>query len=410
MSGFAVVADDLTGALVSATRLRQRGLTVEVLWRRDQVSPSLSVDAVVVDMRTRDAGHGHLEQAKAWGRSLIAAGYGRLECRMDSTLRGHAREELAGIVAAFGHTRPLVLAVPASPSAGRTTKRGVQQVHNPSSGTRFAVDVPGVIFGRSAHLVVDSPMIAAGGRHIAERILGARTRSGPTCVVADGEHDRDLAVIAHAANLLAASGQHLITLSPGAWLAHYPRLDDGDFTLVVVGSPTRENLSQQAEFQALPHACVLRPVEVLDRPDDRLSAGLRPGATVIISTVPDQPDVIRSGEHAKLAATAAVAVLNEAADRGMRCSRLVVTGGHAAQLVIDALGVTGLWPLDQVGPMCSRARISGGRWDGLALVMKGGQVGDARTLVALAAGGEGASSAELIHAETVGAAPGGEAG
>ena len=389
MSGFAVVTDDLTGALVSATRLRQRGLTVEVLWRLEQVSPNLSVDAVVVDMRTRDAKRGHRELANAWGRSLIAAGYVRLECRMDSTLGGHTRDELAGIIDAFGHPSPLILAVPASPSAGRITQRGIQLVHNESSGARFSKDVAGSIFGRAAHLTIDTRMITSGGRHVADRILSARACSGATCIVADGERDHDLAIMAHAANLLAAAGQHLITVSPGAWLAHYPRLDDGNFTLVVVGSPTRENLLQQAQFQTLPNASILRPTEILDGPVDRLVDSVRPGATVVISTVTDRPAAVRRGKHAALAARAAVAILDMAADRGLRCGRLVVTGGHAAQLLIDALGVTGLRPIDQVGPMCSRARISGGRWDGLAMVMKGGQMGNSCTLVALAAGGDG---------------------
>jgi uncharacterized protein YgbK (DUF1537 family) len=65
---------------------------------------------------------------------------------------------------------------------------------------------------------------------------------------------------------------------------------------------------------------------------------------------------------------------------------VVISGGHAAQQLTDVLGATGLRPVDQVGPMCSRARVRGGRWDGLTVVTKGGHVGKPGTLAALALG------------------------
>jgi D-threonate/D-erythronate kinase len=387
MSGFAVIADDLTGALASATTLRQRGLRVAVLWQHDYISSNLSVDAVVVDMRTRDAKHGHQEQAKSWASSLIAAGYIRMECRMDGTLRGHTREELAGITDALNHPRPLILAVPANPPTRRITQGGVQFVHNKSSGARFSIDVTEKLFGRRADLIVDGHMIAMGGRHVANQILQARAISGATCIVADGRRDHDLAVTAQAANLLAIAGQPLITVSPGAWLAHYPHLDGSNFALVIVGSPTRENLVQQGQLEALPHVYLFRPDEVLERPPNRLVEALHSGGTVVITTLTGKSSLERHSRHAEHAARAAVAVLEQATRCQLRCSRVVVTGGHAAQHVVDALGATGLCPLDQVAPMCSRARIRGGQWDGLAVVMKGGQMGNSGTLVALAAGG-----------------------
>jgi uncharacterized protein YgbK (DUF1537 family) len=389
MIGFAVVADDLTGALVSATRLRQRGLNVEIVWTPSQLSRDGSIDAVVVDMRTRDMKRGHYARSFSWGKLLVEAGYTRLECRMDSTLRGHTHEEVTGLADAIGHGSLVLLAVPAIPIAGRVTKGGIQQVYNESSGIRFSIDVAPAVFGRAPDLLVDSGMIASGGRQIANLILQACAPSGPTCVIADGETGRDLAVTAHAANLLAAHGQPLLTVSPGEWLAHYPRLDEGEFTLVLVSSPTQENVAQQSQFEGLPDACLLGPTEVLADPSGSWVSMLRSGMTIVISTITGGPSIIRQSALAGQAAQAAVAVLHAADRRGLRCSRVVVSGGQTAQLLVDALGIPGLWPLDQVGPMCSRARINGGRWDGLIIVTKGGQMGSPGTLVALA---EGANS------------------
>ena len=386
MTGFAVVADDLTGALVSATRLRQRGLNVEIVWRRDQLSTDYSVDAVVVDMRSRDIKRGHYKRAFSWGMLLAEAGYTRMECRMDSTLRGHIHEEVTGLADAIGRRGLVMLAVPAAPTAGRITKDGIQQVHNESSGTRFSIEVAPAVFGRAADLLIDSRMMGSGGRQIADRILQARTFSGVTYVIADGENERDLSVAAHAANLLAADGQPLLTVFPGEWLTHYPRIDEGEFTLVVISSPTQENMAQQSQFECLPHAFLLRASDVLNSPVENWAYMLRPGATMVISTITDGPATMRRSAFAGQAARAAEAVLDEADRSGLRCSRVIVSGGYTAQLLVDVLGAPGLRPLDQVGPMCSRVRIKGGRWDGLIMVTKGGQMGSPGTLVALAGG------------------------
>jgi uncharacterized protein YgbK (DUF1537 family) len=380
---FAVLADDLTGALTSATRLRERGFGVRVVWDAAQLDTGGGLDAVVVDLRSRDLPSGHHEYARRWTRLLADAGFGRFECRMDSTLCGHTREEVQGILDEIEDRTPIVMAVPAFPEAGRVTRRGIQHIDNASSGTHSEVDVGPALFGSAPRTRVDETTIDAGPRAVADAVLATRGLTGPSFVLVDSWLDEHLAIAGAAAQLLVEAGLTLVTVSPGAWLSHFPAYESREVALVVVASPTAENRAQQTELIRRPGAVLLQPRDVLaDAPG--WTDALKQNATVVLSTIGETPAADRPLGLASEAAQATFAVLTEIGHRGLRCRTLVVTGGHVAGQVADCLGALTLVPVDQVGPMCSRARVCGGAWDGLLMVTKGGQMGDLDTLATLA--------------------------
>jgi D-threonate/D-erythronate kinase len=199
--------------------------------------------------------------------------------------------------------------------------------------------------------------------------------------VVDGASDEDLRATAEAVGALEADGVRLVTASPGGWLRHHPRAarPGEEFALVVLGSNTALNHRQLA------HLRDARAVVVTgtDDPDwDAVAAG---GQTVIVETIeqstPD--DERRDPRLADRAADAAAALLGGAHERGLRCRGVVASGGHMASRLVDALGADRLGVAGEVAPLCPRGTVHGGPWSGLAVVTKGGLVGEDATLDAL---------------------------
>jgi uncharacterized protein YgbK (DUF1537 family) len=349
-----VLADDLTGALGSAARLRRGGLEPVVVWRPEDLPDAFRPAAVVVDMRTRDAPRGPRATAAAWAERLRALGCERYEQRIDSTLRGAPAEELAGLLEGARLGEAIVVAVPAWPDAGRVCVGGVQRAR----GTRREVEVAPALFGTAAVEIVRP------------EALVARVLAGGRRFVVDGERDEDLRAAAEAVDALE---EPVVTASPGGWLRYHPLAvrTGADFVLVVLSSNTGLNHRQLA---ALRHAREVVPAEV---PSE--------GGTILVETISDSApdDTHRDPRHAGDAATAAAELLAGAHERGLRCRGVVASGGHLASLLVDQLGAERLAVVGEVAPLCARGAIAGGPWSGLTVVTKGGLVGEDDTLTTL---------------------------
>src|SRR3954447_25217039 len=88
MTAIGVLADDLTGALGSAARLRARGLDPVLVWRPEDLPEGFRPRGVVVDMRTRDAPGGPRAVAAEWAERLRRLQSPRGEQRLDPPRRG----------------------------------------------------------------------------------------------------------------------------------------------------------------------------------------------------------------------------------------------------------------------------------------------------------------------------------
>lgn len=362
----AVLADDLTGAHAAAARLSAGGLAPQVIWDKDALP---TTGPIVINMRTRDWPLDARAEARSWADALVRSGRSTFELRIDSTLRGSPAAELAGLLEATGWSEPLVVAVPAYPSAGRITRAGKQHIHDQGVLSR-EIDVASVLFPHSAATVVARP--ESGGAEMYERAIRELVQSGSRRVIIDAESELDLAAAAGAIAALRGDLGPVVTVSSSSWLRYHSQTRDG-FHLVIYASPTKTNVRQLSRLLEQDPAA-----DVYGMADRTRS--VRPGSLVVIETLssaaPTRPP-------APWAAETAAQVLAAARVDDLPCRGVVVSGGHAAACLLDQLEARFVEPIEETEPLCPRGVIHGGPWDGLSLTTKGGQIGDDDTLLGL---------------------------
>lgn len=123
-----VLADDLTGALDSGVQLSEKGMRVVIIPHHSIAMPDLKeVDFLVYNTETR---HCSAKEAGEIVSSLVrkakAVGVGTFYKKTDSGLRGNIGAELSALLEATGEKR--LHFIPAYPLAGRTTKNGKQYI------------------------------------------------------------------------------------------------------------------------------------------------------------------------------------------------------------------------------------------------------------------------------------------
>ncbi len=134
MTGFLIIADDLTGSNDTGVQFARRGVETVI-----SIGVDADPDATVCVMDTESR---HVAPAKA-ARCVEGAARGsgaeRFYKKTDSTLRGNVGVELEALLRATGGG--VLPFVPAYPQAGRTTRGGCQYVHGkPLHETSFAED------------------------------------------------------------------------------------------------------------------------------------------------------------------------------------------------------------------------------------------------------------------------------
>jgi D-threonate/D-erythronate kinase len=163
---YALIADDLTGALDAGAGFAAAGLrAVMPLSGRPEDAPG--ADVVLVNTASREGtAPAAAVAAREAAEHLRTAGIERVYKKIDSVLRGHAGAELAAVLDVF---RGRALVAPAFPAQGRITRDGIQYLHG-------------------------EPVAPYGG-FLRDALEGAATRSD----IRDAETDEDLARIAREA-------------------------------------------------------------------------------------------------------------------------------------------------------------------------------------------------------------------
>ena len=141
-----LVADDLTGACDSAAPFLGGGRVLVSIWPAVAVAAATAAACLAVSTETRD---GDPEQARSRSaeavRRLRAAGAARVFRKVDSRLRGHLREEIAG---ALDEWPGRCLLAPALPAEGRVTRGGRQLMEGE------AIDIATLLGGLEARVEV----------------------------------------------------------------------------------------------------------------------------------------------------------------------------------------------------------------------------------------------------------------
>jgi uncharacterized protein YgbK (DUF1537 family) len=115
----------------------------------------------------------------------------------------------------------------------------------------------------------------------------------------------------------------------------------------------------------------------------RLATSLHAGHNVLAYTAPARPgsaDTSRAGDVARASAALLRGLLRDLAARGPRLQRVGIAGGDTSSLTVQALDLWGLSYHAALGPgvTVSRAHADNPVFDGVELMLKGGQMGGQR--------------------------------
>ena len=406
-----VVADDLTGSCDAGHEFAKRAYDTRVVVSPQAAPPTSAGDVVVVNTESRYAPPE--VAAERVRTALEGAREDVVFEKVDSTLRGNVRVEVAAAIEAVGPD--LVLVAPAFPDNGRVTASGYHLVNGRLVTDSAAGDDPerppthdslAAYFGSdypTEH--VDVATVARGAAAVRASLESTRSADGPVVVTCDALTDDHLAAVAAAAGdrpercLYVGSGglaRHVPV--PGAALGAGVDVDDPRPVVGVSGSVAPETLDQVGR---LPRDC-RRQLDVeraVVDPDGAGAALTSRGAAVVderggvllysAEATDDVERTLAAGEEAgvdgatvRRRVTEALAAAAEGLVRDGRPPNLFVTGGATAIAVLDRLDARALRMAgDAVAPGIPLASVVGGVADGATIVTKAGGFGDEQAIV-----------------------------
>lgn len=390
------VADDLTGANVTAAHLVRGGWRARVIARPGLPAVPGIEDALIVNAGSRALGR---EQAYRQVRDTIdgfgALGGRLLTKRVDSTARGNLGTEIDAAMDASG--RRLCWIVIADPVNGKRTVDGRLTIDGvPVDQTAAALDtlhpvrtaaVAELVRAQSRHPIVSLPLrIVRSGTGPALAYI-EKAGGGPLVIVCDCATAADLTALA---DLAAGAGQPAVAADPGAFtaalaarLSPLPRPP----AFLVCGSI---HANVRAQLDEVTRDSAVRLLEVA--PGHARAPAFRDALDGWIEETLRRPSrpvvgVYSSFDHAPDAGAGDQIVEDLAAVGDSILARLprapaglVLTGGQTAAAVCARLGIGDIIVGESVLPYAVAGTVGSGRWSGLRIVTKGGLIGDRTAL------------------------------
>lgn len=369
-----ILADDLTGAAEVAAFVGTPLEPARIRWPAPGRTWDAAAPRLVVDTESRNlAPDAAYDLVAAIARGLPDdRRSGFVFKKVDSTLRGPIRAELTAWSDATD-AGP-VIAAPAYPQMGRTTRGGVQYLHGVPVADGPAGDDPLAPVRDSAvwrvlpagDYVVEPAPAREDPDLLAERLR--RHRDEGRHVVVDAEGDADLRVLASAVRRLPP-GWVVGTggLARHLWAQAAPVAGTGlrGPIVVIVGSHHPSARAQLAQLEAA-HPCV-RMADAHRADPHRADPTRRDDAVLVLTTPADRIDP----------ATAVEALedqLKEVIALG-RPHTVVMTGGATALHVLMRVGADALDVVGELVPGVPIGRIVGGLWADAMLATKAGGFG-----------------------------------
>ena len=416
-----IVADDLTGAADAVALFAGRGYRANVGFKiahSQEPFPLAEGDALAYDTATRDMAAEQAEAIHLTTRQAarrLAEGKPRIIFKkIDSTLRGHLRLELAAVRQEFPER--LAIVCPAFPAQGRTVRAGVPHIHNlPWTATEFA---PGNLSGSAT---VRSAFGMEGDRSVRNVTNGnirqgvdaleaqwqEYRRQGAHTVFCDAENDSGLNILAQtilrcpelylpvgSAGLARAIGV-CMPMRPHAEIAFTPTLTPFHTgrVLVVVGSLHTAS-RRQAEFlsariQAQP--VIVAYADSGGAKGEQAAADVcrryAGGQRIAALTTPNTPVGDNRQGFADTLGSIALSVCRRQSQVNQPIDALVICGGNTAIELCQLFGSVGLRIVGELQPGIVFSQLIAGlegtqnpHFDGLPLVTKAGGFGDETTL------------------------------
>ena len=368
-----VIADDLTGAAELAAFVATTERPARVTWppfvHESWCAPAAGAPSLVIDTESRNltaaAARDRLapivrDLPREWLSGIVYK-------KIDSTLRGPIREEITLLhdLAGLGP----VVAAPAYPRMGRTTRGGMQYLQGVAvaDGPAGADPVAAARESNVARLLPPGDAIVLGppaGREV--RDLASEVachRSAGRHIVVDAEREVDLERLAEALRSLPPG----LVMATGGLARHlWPRAEfvtaqgAAGRIVVIVGSHHPAAREQAVDLQRV-HAC-----RRVDAARHENSIGHRD--EVLVLTTPDH----------RIAPGAALRDLDDAMKEVIALgtpSAVVVTGGESALHVLKRVGATSLDVMGELVDGVPIGLVVGGPWAGTILATKAGGFG-----------------------------------
>ena len=394
-----LIADDLTGANDSSVTFAAAGfstlLALSPATLPQTLSHSAEVFAVSTDSRAQSDAHSRTAQA---AQAALQQGIARLYLKIDSTMRGSVRAQIAGALHTWQTRHPHAVAIicPAYPAMGRTIEHGQLLVHGiPVPETPSGQDAICPVSSADMHTLLPEAIVlpCAEASALAEHIRS----SGARQIVIDAQSETDLQQIAQAIALLGEAAIPVGSAGLARAIAHTlpaPAASSLSNPLpvtppVLVLVTSIHDTSQQQVDTYLAHqgasATVFSPYPaqllaphsqpaLLAQMDALLNSDQAQHTLVIRAN----PARIASGSSAEaLAQTFAqkLAALGKACLQKRRFGALIMFGGDGSAAMLEALNVTALRVLRPLIEGVPLATVLGGEYDGLVVITKSGGFG-----------------------------------
>ena len=391
MARWALIADDLTGALDTGLQFRKVGLRTLVSTRPTEWPPDDDVIAISTESRHVEPAEAQKRVGKAT-RDLWFAQPKRIYKKTDSLLRGNIGPELEALLGMTGVQA--VVYTPAFPAGGRTTLEGVHRL----GGEPVAEASPGrdavapvreshipTLIGATSELRAKSvplELVRAGAETLAKAFqVGAD--ADINVLVPDIETDQDLEAVAEAMGLAglrricagsAGLAEHLARASqvPETASRLYPRAQQ---VAAIVGTPNEHTqrqvrcLEASAATERIPLPAGPAAIEAAVH---RVWQAWRGGRYVLFDAV--VPGKILTPEeeaawHQQIALLAGV-LRREVSDLG-----LILTGGDTALAAFEGMQAETVELREEIEWGVPYGITTRGPGRGILVVTKGGTMG-----------------------------------
>lgn len=399
MRRFAIIADDLTGAMDTGVAFARIGLST-IIALGNEVAPDAGAVVISTDSRADDPETAYGKARKAADEVIGLYVYKKI----DSTLRGNIGSELRAVIDALHIDKAIIC--PAFPANKRTVVDGKLLVENtPVNETYFACDpispvaeahIPTLLRSQGGFRVggIDLKGVKKGPSYIARQILESEQR----VIVADAVEQVHLRYIAEA---LAMGSSSWLPCGSGGLASELPvafgyRVTDvkpaepimsRNPVLLVIGSRNDATARQLKKAEArfnLPVISV-EPSEFASRRGRtarmnqlarEVGNRIRPGTSVVItSTLSSYVPALKGSTARVLAGIAARATAR------WEIAGVVLSGGDIARATCQALGVTGMRIVEEVQPGVVVGETIGSAKEGMRVVTKAGGFGNDDAIV-----------------------------
>ena len=386
---FLIVADDFTGANDTGVQLKRYGIPVEVLLDGKQSPGDISL---VLDTESRALMAGAAgRKVKRMLEGVELSEFSFVIKKVDSTLRGNVAEEIAALDAVY--QSELIVFAPAFPDLGRTTVRGVQQLHGVRiSETEIGCDPKNPVLEDRLEQILRAAFEEDVRQYGLSEIRGSLHLGEARICCFDSETNDDMQGVVRTA---MASGKRVLWVGSAAIADMLLRtLRQVRPAFAICGSVSDVTRRQIHTAQQAGIHLVSVPVPEFLQGDAKKetyveagSESLHRGGDVILlsSASYDRTEIERSVQAGKkcgmglpeigtyvqnLLGEIGAAVLEKNEIAG-----IFLTGGDTAMGFLQRIGARGSSIQEEIAIGIPKMRILGGEYDGMSAVTKAGAFG-----------------------------------